>query len=361
MRQRHLKEHPEIVLRPEATMRDAMEALTKSGVGIALIVDASKKLQGIIVDSDIRRALLAGSPMDAPVVKIMNPKPFTAPADMDDEALGQLFRERNRAYIPLVDKEGRLAGLAGLVDHLGVSSTLPNWTVVMAGGLGKRLRPLTDNTPKPLMRVGDKPILEHNVERLVAAGLTRMIFSINYLGEQIKAHFGDGARWGAQIEYITEDRELGTAGPLSLIGRALQEPFLVMNADLLTKVGFRSLLDYHRSEGHQATLCVREYDFQVPYGVAQMENGRLTAIVEKPVHKFFVNAGIYVLDPSVLAKLKRDEPRDMPDLLESLRAASPGAVGCFPVSEYWLDIGQLEDYRRAQREYPEQFGPEDRP
>lgn len=361
MRQRHLKEHPEIVLSPAATMRDAMEALTKSGVGIALIVDADKTLKGIVVDSDIRRALLSGQPMEAPVGRIMNAKPFTAPSDLDDEALGALFRERNRAYIPLVDAKGRLAGLAGMTDHLGVSSALPNWTVVMAGGLGKRLRPLTQNTPKPLVLVGDKPILEHNVERLVAAGLTRMIFSINYLGEQIKAHFGDGSRWGAQIEYVTEDRELGTAGPLSLISRDLQAPFLVMNADLLTKVGFRSLLDYHKSEGHKATLCVREYDFQVPYGVAQMENGRLTGIVEKPVHKFFVNAGIYVLDPAVLGRLKKGEPRDMPDLLEDLRRSEAGAVGCFPVSEYWLDIGQLEDYRRAQREYPEQFGPEDRP
>lgn len=360
MRQRHLKEHPEIVLKPSATMRDAMEALTKSGVGIALIVEADKTLRGIVVDSDIRRALLAGQPMDAAVGKIMNATPFTAPAGLDDEALGALFRERNRAYIPLVDAQGRLAGLAGLTDHLGVASTLPNWTVVMAGGLGKRLRPLTENTPKPLMHVGDKPILEHNVERLVAAGLHRLIFSINYLGEQIRAHFGDGSRWGAQIEYVTEDRELGTAGPLSLIAREFQDPLFVMNADLLTKVGFRSLLDYHRSEGHEATLCVREYDFQVPYGVAQMTNGRLTGIVEKPVHKFFVNAGIYVLEPSVLGRLERGEPRDMPDLLEALRSASENAVGCYPVSEYWLDIGQLEDYRRAQREYPEQFGPEDR-
>lgn len=361
MRQRHLKEHPEIVLKPSATMRDAMEALTKSGVGIALIVDESRGLLGIVVDSDIRRALLSGHVMDAPVTRIMNPKPFTAPVELDDESLGGLFREHSRAYIPLIDAAGRLAGLAGMVDHLGLSSALPNWTVVMAGGLGKRLRPLTENTPKPLVRIGDKPILEHNVERLVAAGLHRLIFSVNYLGDQIKTHFGDGSRWGAQIEYVTEDRELGTAGPLSLIARELTAPVIVMNADLLTKVGFRSLLDYHASEGHEATLCVREYDFQVPYGVAHIEDGRLTAIVEKPVHKFFVNAGIYVLEPRALKRLTRGEPRDMPDLLEDIRAASPRAVGCFPVSEYWLDIGQLEDYRRAQREYPEQFGPEAKP
>lgn len=358
MRQRHLKEHPEIVLKPSATMRDAMEALTRSGVGIALIVDESRRLKGIVVDSDIRRALLSGHAMDAPVTSVMNPKPFTAPAELDDAALGALFREHSRAYIPLVDAAGRLTGVASMVDHLGLSSALPHWTVVMAGGLGKRLRPLTENTPKPLVRVGDKPILELNVERLVAAGLHRLIFSVNYLGDQIKAHFGDGSRWGAQIEYVTEDRELGTAGPLSLITREFTSPIIVMNADLLTKVGFRSLLDYHSSEGHEATLCVREYDFQVPYGVAQIDDGRLAAIVEKPVHKFFVNAGIYVLEPRVLRRLKPGAPRDMPDLLEELRIATPRAVGCFPVSEYWLDIGQLEDYRRAQREFPEQFGPE---
>lgn len=357
MRQRLIQQHPEILLAPKTTLRDAMTAITSTGVGIALVVGPDRKLLGILVDSDLRRALLSGKGMDAPVTEIMNAKPFVVPVETDDETLGRLFREKRRAYIPVVDGTGRLAGLAGMVDHLGLPSALPHWTVVMAGGLGRRLRPLTENTPKPMVKVGDKPILELNIERLIAAGLHRFVFSVNYLGDRIKEHFGDGSRWGATIEYVTEDREMGTAGALTLIGRDLERSFLVMNADLLTKVNYAALLDMHEHDGNAATLCVREYDVQVPYGVVQVEKGKLSAIVEKPVHKFFVNAGIYALEPATLKKLKRGEPRDMPDLLDQLRREAPGSVGCFPVSEYWLDIGKIEDYRKAQDDFPEHFGP----
>ena len=206
-----------------------------------------------------------------------------------------------------------------------------------------------------MMKVGDKPLLEVLLERLVASGLKRFIFTVNYLAHRIQDHFGDGSRWGARIEYIVEKKELGTAGALSLIAKKFEGSLIVMNADLLTKVNFRALLNYHQESSHMATLCVREYDFQVPYGVVQIRDQKLHGIVEKPVHKFFVNAGIYVLEPRALVRLKKGVSRDMPDLLEELRRSKPGSVGCFPVQEYWLDIGKPEDYRQAIKDYESEF------
>lgn len=355
MREKFLLKHPELLLSPQSRLRDAMEAITKTQVGIALIVDGDNRLLGIVVDSDIRRALLRGDPMDEPVTKAMNREPFTADSALSDAEVGALFRQRRRAYIPLVDRAGRLAGLAALADYLGSPAVSPHWTVIMAGGLGTRLRPLTNATPKPMVQVGSKPILELTIERLVAAGLNRFIVSVNYLADQIQDYFGDGSAWGAQIEYLKEDKEMGTAGALGLIKRDLERSFLVMNADLLTKVNFRALLDFHNGEANLATMCVRQYDFQVPYGVVSLEDHKLASITEKPVHRFFVNAGIYVLEPQALSHLEKDKPCDMPALLERIRAKKNGGVGCFPIQEYWLDIGKAEDYQRALKEYEEQF------
>lgn len=350
-----LKSHPELVLAPSATLRAAMEVITRSQIGIALVCDARRKLLGIVVDSDIRRALLRGDSMDVPISRAMNPRPFTLDSSLPLEKVTEAFRRTHKAYIPLVDKAGRLVDLAGMVEHLAVEEEESNWVVVMAGGQGTRLRPFTETTPKPMMRIGDKPLLELLVSRLVASGFKKFIFTVNYLADQIVEHFHDGSAWGAQIEYVRERRELGTAGALSLISRDLDRTFMVMNGDVLTKVNFRALLDFHKSDGNMATLCVREYDFQVPYGVVQVRDHKLAGLVEKPVHRFFVNAGIYVLEPAVLKRLKKGKSRDMPDLIEELRKARPRGVGCFPIQEYWLDIGRVEDYRRAQKEYDVQF------
>ncbi len=350
-----LNKFPQMIMGPKATLRQAMEVITSTQVGIVLVTDASKRLLGIVVDSDIRRALLRGDGMEVPVTRAMNPKPFVADSRLPQPELAALFREHRKAYIPLVDSKGRLVSLAGMGEHIAPVPAHENWVVVMAGGQGRRLRPLTEDTPKPMMKVGDKPLLEVLLERLVASGLKRFIFTVNYLAHRIQDHFGDGSRWGARIEYIVEKKELGTAGALSLIAKKFEGSLIVMNADLLTKVNFRALLNYHQESSHMATLCVREYDFQVPYGVVQIRDQKLHGIVEKPVHKFFVNAGIYVLEPRALVRLKKGVSRDMPDLLEELRRSKPGSVGCFPVQEYWLDIGKPEDYRQAIKDYESEF------
>lgn len=351
----HLKKHPEIILPPTATLRTAMEIITNSQVGIVLVTEQDRRLLGIVVDSDIRRALLRGKGMEVPISEVMNATPFIADAAASSTELAVIFRAQRMAYLPIVDKEHKLVGLAGMVDYMTIPESCPNWVVIMAGGQGMRLRPLTEKTPKPMMRIGNKPLLELVIERLVASGLNRFILSVNYLGDQIKDHFGDGSRWAAQIEYVTEDTKMGTAGALGLITRDLERSFIVMNGDLLTKVNFRSLLDFHQGDGNLATLCVREYDFQVPYGVVKMQDNKLASIDEKPVHRFFVNAGIYVLEPSVLSQLKAKTSRDMPDLLDGINRSSPGKVGCFPIQEYWLDIGKVEDYQRAVQEFGQQF------
>lgn len=357
MKTRYLRENPALVLSPRSTLSEAIKAVTGRDRGIALVCDEDRRLLGILVDADMRHALLRGATPETPVSELMNPKPLVVADDIADEALIDLFDRQRRAFIPVVDKARRLVGLARMGDYLKTPRPVENWVVIMAGGQGTRLRPFTNDCPKPMMKIGDKPLLELVLKQLTDYGLNRFILSVNYLADQIKDHFGDGKRFGATIEYVSEPSALGTAGALSLISRKLDQPFIVMNGDLLTMVNFRALLDFHASEGNLGTMCVREYDFQVPYGVVQLDDNKLAALIEKPVHRFFVNAGIYVLQPDTLGRLKANMRRDMPDLFEELRRESPRKVGCFPIQEYWLDIGKIEDYQRALQEYDANFIP----
>ncbi len=358
MKTRFLKAHPELVLSPETALRDAMGVVTRDDGGIALVCDRDRRLLGIVVDADMRNALLRGAAPETPISEVMNAKPLVAESDVDDQSLNDLFDRQRRAFIPVVDQQKRLVGLARMADYLKVPRSLDNWVVVMAGGQGTRLRPFTSDCPKPMMRIGDKPLLELVIERMIAHySLNRFVFSVNYLGDQIKDHFGDGRRFGATIKYVSEPTALGTAGALSLIPFKFERPFIVMNGDLLTKVNFRALLDFHEQERNVGTMCVREYDFQVPYGVVQLQDNKLAGLIEKPVHRVFVNAGIYALQPDTLLRLKPGERRDMPDLFEEVRRESTQAIGCFPIQEYWLDIGKIEDYQRALQEYDTHYLP----
>lgn len=351
-----LSELLDAVVGPEATLGRAMELIARPDGGIVLVCDADKRLLGIVVDADTRHALLRGATRETPVSEIMNKTPLVARHDMKEKELASLFDRQRRAFIPVIDAQRRLLGVARLTDHKVALTQADNWVVIMAGGKGTRLRPVTNDCPKPMIKIGDKPLLEHLIRRMVDSyGLNRFMLSVNYLADQIKDHFGDGKRFGVTIEYVSEPTALGTAGALSLIPRRFDKPFIVLNGDLLTKVNFRALLDFHEHERDMATMAVREYDFQVPYGVVQLENNKLAGLVEKPVHKFFVNAGIYVLEPGTLTRLKPGERRDMTDLFDQLRREAPARVGCFPIQEYWLDIGKIEDYERAQQEYGNHF------
>jgi NDP-sugar pyrophosphorylase family protein len=225
----------------------------------------------------------------------------------------------------------------------------------MVGGLGTRLHPLTKETPKPMLKVGDKPILHTIVDRFASYGFINIVMCVNYKAEAIQGYFGNGDRFGVNIEYVLEEDRMGTAGALSLLTTKPTEPFFVMNGDLLTNVNFESLLDYHQTHQAVATMCVREYDFQVPYGVVKIEGNQVQSIEEKPVHKFFVSAGIYMLSPETLNHIPEGQYYDMPTLFEKLIAQKQSTVS-FPIHEYWLDIGRMNEYEQANREYSEVFG-----
>ena len=350
-----LDKHPELILGVTNTLRDAMESMTKSRHGIVLIIDGDRRLLGVLTDLDIRKALLQGQAMDWPVTKAMNPHPITVSAELPQEAIVNIFRETSKTHIPIIDASGRLQALAVLLDYVTIPKRYPNRVVIMAGGSGQRLRPLTENTPKPMLKVGNKPILELLLEQFIASGFGHFIFTVNYLAEQICAHFGDGSRWGVEIEYVRESEPLGTVGALGLIRQDLKQPLIVVNGDILTKVNFNALLEFHKAEKGLATLCVKHHEIQVPYGVIELDNHRLERFIEKPTHRFLVNAGIYVVEPEALAWLPKNKPCDMPEFLKEIRSHRPGGVMCFPIQEYWIDIGGLSEFNRAVGEYGEVF------
>jgi NDP-sugar pyrophosphorylase family protein len=279
----------------------------------------------------------------------MGRSPQTARASASkEEVLGQMERRR-LTQIPIVDEQNRIVGIQTLHDLLHPRRR-DNAVFLMAGGFGKRLQPLTDHCPKPLLNVGDKPILEIIIENFVAAGFHRFFISTHYRPEMIRDRIGDGSRWNIDVEYVHEDEPLGTGGALGLLPKErIREPMFMMNGDLLTNLDFNKLLDFHDSHDGVATMCVREYEHRVPYGVIESDGLRVTSMVEKPAYRYFINAGIYVLSPSVLDAVAPGQRIDMPTLLEQrMRAGEP--VNMFPVHEYWLDIGRMEDFQRAQDE-----------
>ena len=334
-------------IRPEEILLRAIETLNKVNPQFCLVVDDSGRLLGTLTDGDIRRGILSGASLQDPVRRVMFQQPVTASPEDSLEKVRILMRSRHVKFAPLVDSTGAVVGVQTL-EAFGPAER-DNWVVLMAGGLGERLRPLTDDCPKPLLHVGLKPLLEIIIENLSDQGFHRFFLAVNYKSEMFEEHFGDGSRWGATVAYLRESRRMGTAGPLALLPERPQTPLLVMNADLLTSINFGQLLDFHRETKARATMCVREYDFEVPYGVVRLEGNRMTGIDEKPVQRFFVNAGIYVLEPDVLELLKPHEPCDMPVLFERILAAG-GETAAFPICEYWLDIGRHTDLKQAKED-----------
>jgi len=343
----------EILVLPEISIREAIHVLDKSAKQIVLVVDGNNCLVGTATDGDIRRGILKGVSLDDPIQTIMNSDPTVAMIDEGRESILAAMQLKGLHHIPLVDENHRVMGLETL-DDLIQSPARENRVVLMAGGLGNRLSPLTDECPKPMLKVGNKPLLETILENFIEYGFHRFYISVNYMADVVKSYFGDGFRWGVDICYLHEDQRLGTAGALSLLPEKPMEALLVMNGDLLTKVNFKQLLDFHTEHHAKATMCVREYDFQVPYGVVKIDAHRITSIDEKPIQRFFVNAGIYVLEPEALDLISSNTYFDMPTLFEKLIALKKEAA-VFPIREYWLDIGHLADYKRANGEYQDIF------
>lgn len=343
----------EILISPDTAILKAIELIDASTLQIALIVDESGKLLGTVTDGDIRRAILKGISLDRPVRDIMFKEPTVARAQESRAAIIATMKKKHLRQIPLVDQNGCVIGL-DIWDELIDIPDRDNIVVLMAGGLGTRLGDLTRNCPKPLLHVGNKPVLETILENCKEYGFNRYFISVNYKADMVKEYFGDGSRWGIDIRYLEEKKRLGTAGALALLPEKPTLPLIVMNADVLTKINFKHLLDFHQKHESVATMCVREYEFQVPFGVVQIDNHKLAGISEKPVQRFFVNAGIYILNPEALDTIPKDTFFDMPTLFESFTAQNLDAT-VFPIHEYWMDIGRIDDLDRANGEYNEVF------
>lgn len=344
-----MNNYKKILIFPISTVRQALEIIDMGSMKIALVADENLKLLGTLTDGDIRRAILGGMRLDDSIETIYYRTPTTCGVNDSKEKILQLALAHKLFQIPVVDDEGRIIGIAE-VDELLQPAIRTNKVVLMAGGLGTRLSPLTDNLPKPMLHVGNKPILETIIENFAKYGYTDIVLSVSYKSHIIEDYFGDGSAFGVKIQYVHEDKRMGTAGALTLLRDILTEPFFVMNGDLLTNINFEHMHNYHLMHDAVATMAVREYDFQVPYGVVNVQDGRIISIEEKPTHKFFVSAGIYMLLPQTLEHVPDDEFFDMPTLFEKLIFEKYNAVS-FPIREYWLDIGRMCDYERANSEY----------
>ena len=335
---------------PETSLREALSTIDATGFQMAMVVDMSGRLLGTLSDGDARRALLSGLGMSDTVSRAMYSEPTTVtPADAPLEVLSTM-RRTGLHQLPVVDAERRVVGLALLSDYLRAPQR-ENWVVIMAGGLGSRLRELTRDTPKPMLKVGSRPLLETIVRSYADQGFHRFYLAVNYAGtQQIESHFGDGHQFGVDIRYLREEHPLGTAGALCLLPERPAHPIIVTNADLLTKENFGHLIDQHGATGAHATMAVRHYAMQVPFGVVNAREGRIESIREKPVQRFVVSAGINVLCPDVLGLVPTNQFFDMPSLFDAVLARGLKAV-THQIDGYWLDIGRLSDFDRANCEF----------
>lgn len=333
------------LISPEATMAETIENLNTVGIKLALCVDAEGRLVGAVSDGDLRRGLLRGLTMQDPVREIANPNPLVVPEGSERDMVRAIMQLNKVLQVPVVDAEGRVVGLH-LWDALDKVPSHDHTMVVMAGGKGTRLRPYTENCPKPLLPVAGKPMLQHIIERAKSQGFGRFVLSLNYLGQMIRDHFGDGSSYGVQITYVDEDEPLGTAGALSLIQPRPDSAFVVTNGDVLTDIDYRELIEFRERHNAHGVMAVRMYEWTNPYGVVQMEGVDITGFAEKPVSRSHINAGVYAFSPAALDLLTRNQHCDMPTFFDQLREAGKRTVA-YPMHEPWLDVGRQDDLEHA--------------
>ena len=335
-----------VVVTEAATVFDVISVIDKGSLKIALVVDAEFKLIGTVSDGDVRRGILKHVDLNGPVTPIIHHSPVFVEKGTDPKAIKAIMEKHDITLVPVTDN-GILVGLETL-QHLVESKHFDNPVFLMAGGFGTRLQPLTNNCPKPMLKIGDKPILETILLAFIDAGFHDFYISTHFMPEVIRNYFGDGDKWGVTITYIHEDSPLGTGGALGLLPNNLPDlPLLLMNGDVLTKVDFQEFLSFHNAHAGVSTICVREYDHQVPYGVLEFEGIQIKNMVEKPVHRHFVNAGIYCLNPEVIKSVPKNTKIDLPTLLGQF-IENGDAVNMFPLHEYWLDVGKHDDFKQAQ-------------
>jgi dTDP-glucose pyrophosphorylase len=324
-----------------ATLKEAAENLTQSSLKICLIIDEDGRLIGTISDGDIRRGLLRGLTLASSIQEIIKKNPLVVPAGISKNLIRQIMAANQIHQIPEVDGDNRVLTLHTW-DEFSAPKSLNNSMIIMAGGKGARLRPHTENCPKPMLQVGGKPMLEHIIERAKFDGFSNFILAVHYLGHIVEDYFGDGCRLNVKIEYLKEKEPLGTAGALSLLNQKLNDSFIVTNGDVITDIRYGELLDFHIRHNATATMAVRLHEWQHPFGVVQMKGLDITGFEEKPINRTHINAGVYALNPSALSMLEKNSHCDMPTLFERIQAQSQRIVA-YPMHEPWLDVGRPED------------------
>jgi dTDP-glucose pyrophosphorylase len=336
----------EAVLRETVSIEDAIQCLNNTAFQIVLVVGDEGQLVGTVTDGDIRRGLLRGLTLQSPLAGITLRSPLVVPPEVKGDMVVQLMRANRIHQLPIVDENGRVVGLH-LWDEIASPRAKQNLMIVMAGGLGTRLQPHTETCPKPLLPVAGKPMLEHILERAQGDGFTRFVIAVRYLGQMIEDYFGDGSRWGVEISYLREESPLGTAGALSLLKPRPAESVVVTNGDVLTDVRYSDFLDFHLRNGATATMAVRLFEWQHPYGVVATQGIEITSFEEKPVYRSNINAGVYALRPEAFDSLRQGQRCDMPTLFQSIQARGNRIV-VYPMHEPWLDVGRPSDYAKAE-------------
>lgn len=335
------------ILPANATIGQVIHNLNEIAIKIVMVTNEEGRLEGTISDGDIRRALLKGLSLDSPITSVIHRNALVVPLELGHVLVMQLMAANKIQQIPVVDAEHRVVGLH-LWDEITTPLARPNLMIIMAGGIGTRLRPHTENCPKPLLAVAGKPMLEHIIDRAKLDGFTRFVLAIHYLGHMIEAHFGDGERLGVQIEYLREESPLGTAGALGLLYPLPDAPYVVTNGDVITDIRYGELLDFHIRHGAAATMAVRAHEWQHPFGVVQMDGVEIVGFEEKPISRSHINAGVYVLDPAALSHLATGTHCDMPILFERLQANGQRTMA-YPMHEPWFDVGRPDDLLAANK------------
>lgn len=337
-----------VKLAENSSIKEALRVIGIERVRLGIVVDKHDKLLGVISDSNIRKALINGKSVNDNIASIYTKNPLTIKENISEAELLELSSKTDIYDFPVVDEKGKVISIKSVASVLG-QKKVSNTVILMAGGLGTRLAPLTKDTPKPMLKVGKKPILETIIERFRAQGFHNFTLCVNYKKQIIEQHFKNGEQFGVSIAYTKERKKLGTAGALSLL-KNMQESFIVMNADILTELNFKELLSAHHKSKALLTMCVREFSYQVPYGVIERKDAYINKIIEKPTQKFLVSAGIYVLEPDVLSFIPKNTSLDMPELVANL-LQKKAKINSYVINDYWIDIGRMDEFNKANEDF----------
>ncbi|ODC04164.1 alcohol dehydrogenase [Terasakiispira papahanaumokuakeensis] len=339
---------------PSTPLKEAIKKMDKSAQQILIIVNKKEELLGTVTDGDIRRSLINEINLEIPISEIMNKNPHSAKPEWGKNKIIKFMEEHSISQVPIVDQNGIVIGIKNLRNLLNTTSK-ENPVFIMAGGFGKRLHPLTKDCPKPLLKIGKKPILEIILESFIEAGFYNFFISTHYMPEKIQDYFGDGSNWGVTINYIHEEQPLGTAGALGLLPKdKINSPLFMINGDILTNLDYHSLLKEHIENNSDITVCVRQHEYQIPYGIIESEDTKIISIKEKPTYKFDVNAGIYLISPNIIKNAPSNKKMDMPELIKE-NIKSKKKINLFKLNDYWLDIGRMDDFKQAQSDIIEFF------